>query len=550
MKKTARTIAAILAAVMTMTTAASIAASADSSNIQANYITADKGVDLGVETLLEGIKEFFPGGKTFAPVLRMLTNDLLGKGKELTLADINARINDMFKKVEALNDQLRDSMQNITAIQSFDSFQFKTFNSQIQEIISQIEVIRKLDISEENKYAQIGALINGSSCWAESNNVFVTFNSLTQALNRPSLTKNCDIFTLLYEHYAQSSMFSGEALDKARAAADLIITDYIAGCYALIQCLSAQSKVCNMTPEQKSTIEPEYLARITKTQKLINTKIEQIKDALYGNSAVRTEERIKEFKAVKMDISEIKTIAEYRNYCDGETLVPVMEEYYSVTYDENSVVGRYDAFRNMNRMIFINKGTDKKELRADLTVTNHNAVPVYPTCTDSAGRMGPVYKSTRFFNENIKTKMGLDSESIKAIAAFISGKGITMRQYLKNNGFKADAIPAGANILTGEAYNDAAAAKNFFTGIGGSLVLHTFYKGINIDEIDPAEKEITLYSTGAHVFGYSEWNFVEGGNVVTFNSANPSVIKDIHTQNNGFWFDVYRDAPETTTTRH
>ena len=101
-------------------------------NIQANCITADKGVDLGVETLLEGIKEFFPGGKTFAPVLRMLTNDLLGKGKELTLADINARINDMFKKVKALNDQLRDSMQNITAIQSFDSFQFKTFNSQIQ----------------------------------------------------------------------------------------------------------------------------------------------------------------------------------------------------------------------------------------------------------------------------------------------------------------------------------------------------------------------------------------------------------------------------------
>ena len=46
---------------------------------------------------------------------------------------------DLEAKVEDLNDDLRDSFENITAIQSLDTFQFKTFNSQIQEIISQIE---------------------------------------------------------------------------------------------------------------------------------------------------------------------------------------------------------------------------------------------------------------------------------------------------------------------------------------------------------------------------------------------------------------------------
>ncbi len=167
---------------MVMTTAASFAASADElpSASASNTVTVDQVFDLGVDTLFTGIEEYVPGGKLFLPFLKPIANDLLGKGKEISLDDINAKIDDMFKKLDDLNDSLRDSIENITAIQSFDSFHFKTFNSQIQEIISQIEVIRKLNISEENKYAQIAALVNNSSCWAESNNVFVTFSNLTQ----------------------------------------------------------------------------------------------------------------------------------------------------------------------------------------------------------------------------------------------------------------------------------------------------------------------------------------------------------------------------------
>ena len=155
--KIKRTIASLLAAAMVMTTAASFAASADElpSASASNTVTVDQVIDLGVDTLFTGIEEYVPGGKFLVPFLKPIANDLLGKGKELSLDDINARIDDMFKKLDDLNDSLRDSIENITAIQSFDSFHFKTFNSQIQEIISQIEVIRKLKISEENKYAQI-----------------------------------------------------------------------------------------------------------------------------------------------------------------------------------------------------------------------------------------------------------------------------------------------------------------------------------------------------------------------------------------------------------
>ena len=97
-----------------------------------------------------------------------------------------------------------------------------------------------------------------------------------------------------------------------------------------------------------------------------------------------------------------------------------------------------------------------------------------------------------------------------------------MRQYLKNNGFNVDCIPQNAYILTGKAYNDAQDASNIGTALGGTLMLHTFYKGINIDEVNPNEKEVRLYHTGTHGYGIEEWNFVEDGSIVTFNQNRAS----------------------------
>lgn len=529
-------IAAILAAAMMMTTAASIAASADNTDTTNTTIAAqnerqlEKARDLGIDMIFTGIEEFVPGGKLLTPVLKLFTNELLGKGDELSLDDINARIDDMFSKLDNLNDDLRDSIENITAMQDFDSFHFKTFNSQIHEIISQIEVIRTLDITDENKLARIAALVNNSSCWTESNNVFITFSNLTQALNRASLTKKGDIFTILYQHYAKTSMFSGEAVDKASAAADLIITDYMAGYYALMQCLSAQVKVCNMTAEQKKSIDPYYLAKVTDQQALITKKVNELKQAALGNTEVRTEKYIKGYW-----IDSTKWDDKYFDYVH----IPVYATKEHTEYDANSVIGKYNTFKNTDRMLFINKGTDKVKLSADLTVTNHNTVPVYASCTDGSGRSGPVYKSTRYFNENIAPRMYLNADNVKAIAAFISGKGITMRQYLKNNGFNVDALPANANLLTSEAYHDADNAKHIGTALGGSVQYHTFYKGINIDEVNATEKEIAFYHTGCNYYGIEEWNFIAGGNVVTFNTqanaqTNFQITNTLHTQYNGF----------------
>lgn len=499
--KVKRTATAMLAAAMMMTTAAAITASADElpSASAANTVTVDQAIDLGVDTLFTGIEEFVPGGKFLVPFLKPIANDLLGKGKEISLDDINEKLDDMFAKLDKLNNDLKNSITNITAIQNFDSFHFTTFNSQIHEIVSQIETIRKLNISEENKYAQIAALVNSSSCWADSNNVFVTFSNLTQTLNRASLVKNGDIFTILYDHFAQSCMFSGEAVDKARAAADLIMTDYIAGYYALLQCLSAQSKVCNMTAEQKNRIDPEYLARTTKSQQLITKKVNELKAAVFGNSKVRTEQYIE---------------GGYNPAFNTYVNRPAYSARTIVEYDKNSVAGRYESFKNTKRNLFINHTENGPEINTQLGTVSTKTLP-YHSNNEGGGREYPIKKAVEDFNDRIVPDAALSGEQIKAIAAFINGKGITVRQYLKNNGFNVDALPGNTYAITSEAYHDMITAGNIGKAFGGTATWHAMFKGINIDEVNPVEKEVTYWHTGCHAWGISSWNFGEQHNILT-----------------------------------
>ena len=488
--KIKRTVASLLAAAMLMTTAASVAASADNTQAVNSMSTTqvlqqkkdiNKLEELGIDTLLGALQDFVPGGFTISPMIKMFANSLLGESNELTLDDVNVKLDDLFSKIDKLNDDLRDSMENITALQNFDTFDLKTFNSQIKEILSQIQTIRKLNISDDEKFARIAALINNNSSWAENGNVFVTFSSLTQSLNRASLTKKGDIFTIIYDHFAKSEMFSGAALDKAKPVADLIMTDYFTGYYALIQCLSAQLKVCNMPSENKCKIDQKYLSRVTDDQEIITKKIEEITEAIFGEKALN----------VKKNANDDSS--------DG-------------------IKKKYDDFVNTDRMTLINKGSCTIKLSRSLTVTGHGVVPTIDPCSDDIMRYEPISRSTSYFNNNITPKIGIDTDNIKAIASFINGKGITLRQFLKNSGFNVDNIPQNANILTGGAYNDIASIKHASV-VYGSIMYHTYYKGINIDAVDPTENEITLHNVGCHALGLKSWNFIESGNVVTFNKA-------------------------------
>ena len=480
----ARTLTAAMAAVMMMTTAASVMASAaDTKTAVMNMavsasvksIDTDELTQMGIDTIFTGIEELVPGGKFLVPYIKFFANDLMGKEKELSLDDINQKIDEMFSKLDALEKNLSDSMVNITAIQNFESFNLRTFNSQIHEIIRQIQNYRRMNISEDEKLIRIASLINNSSAWSDANSVFVTFDSLTSALKKPSLVKTgSDIFGLVYDHFAKSSMFSGEAIDKAKPVLELIVTDYIAGYYALMQCLSAQLKVCNMSAEQKAKVRQIYVDRTSDTASLIIEKINDITGSAIGKK-----------KGTK--------------------------------FDDSGIAGRFKAFSERDRMVFINKDKDSVRLYTNLNSMSTSILPFYNT--SSHGRMHPIDMAVENFNKKIKSTMSLNGSQVKAIAEFIKGRGLTLREYLKKNGFNVDGLPKNANLITGEAYEDTTTAGAIAKCAIGTATWHAFFKAFNIDEKNPSEKELVFWNTGCHGFGIKEWNFREDKNVVTFKKA-------------------------------
>jgi hypothetical protein len=236
-----------------------------------------------------------------------------------------------------------------------------------------------------------------------------------------------------------------------------------------------------MPSENKGKIDQKYLSRVTDDQEIITKKIEEITEAIFGEKALN----------VKKNANDDSS--------DG-------------------IKKKYDDFVNTDRMTLINKGSCTIKLSRSLTVTGHGVVPTIDPCSDDVMRYEPISRSTSYFNNNITPKIGIDTDNIKAIASFINGKGITLRQFLKNSGFNVDNIPQNANILTGGAYNDIASIKHASV-VYGSIMYHTYYKGINIDAVDPTENEITLHNVGCHALGLKSWNFIESGNVVTFNKA-------------------------------
>ena len=303
-----------------------------------------------------------------------------------------------------------------------------------------------------------------------------------------------------------------EALDKATEAADLIMTDYIAGYYALLQCLSAQSKVCSMTAEQKSRIDPAYLARITNSQALITKKVNELKDAVFGNSTITAEKYIKNYALYEEDPEDIAS-----PYIE----VPIYAVRYNTTYDETSVIGRYRSFKNTKRNLFINKGTANQEMNTRVGTIGTDSLP-YHSCNEGGGREYPIKKAVEDFKSQISPRAAFSDTQIKAIASFIAGKGITIRQYLKKNGFNTDALPGNTYALTSGAYHDLVTAGSIGKAAGGTATWHAMFKGINIDEVNPTEKEVTYWHTGCHLIGIAgSWNYGEQHNIlVTASSTN------------------------------
>ena len=186
-----------------------------------------------------------------------------------------------------------------------------------------------------------------------------------------------------------------------------------------------------------------------------------------------------------------------------------------VKNDIGSIAGKYNKFKTTDRLIFINNGTANEKLSEDLIVTNHNSIPL-----DLNNKVTALEKSTNYINQNA-CPSNLSGSKIKVIAAAALRQGLTVRQYLKKNGFNVDDLPVNSILITGRAYSDLEIG-HVLTGLCGYAAAHASYKGINIDSMLIYEREVTYHHAGFNIYADEDWNFIESGNIVSFSIDNTS----------------------------
>lgn len=99
--------------------------------------------------------------------------------------------------------------------------------------------INASNLSNADKIAKIASLTGNYNEWrANFEDVVGELNSFCQ---KPSMTKDGNIFELAYHHHTNSVMFSGEALDNAKAVCNHVLQVYAAGCATLMESLAAQA---------------------------------------------------------------------------------------------------------------------------------------------------------------------------------------------------------------------------------------------------------------------------------------------------------------------
>jgi len=112
------------------------------------------------------------------------------------------------------------------------------------------------------------------------------------------------------------------------------------------------------------------------------------------------------------------------------------------------------------------------------------------------------------FNE-IFQKSILSYQNAKAIADYVRGKGITIRQFLENNGFKTANLPKNTYFVTAKAWDDSGSSA---TRLLGYNYQKAYYKGVNIDAKGAGETNVQLLDCGINDWKLEQWNYSIAGN--------------------------------------
>ena len=416
------------------------------------------------ETILKVLSEATPYGKYFAPALGGLLDAFIEKPEERMeqkLTEINDKVDKIFGKIDASEASIKAELTNDLGVQSFYNT-FVKFKSQTEAMNKKIKQIYASNLSNADKVAKIGSLTGRYSEWrANFEDVHGELNNL---IKKPTLTKNGNIFELAYNHYTNSVLFSGEALDKAKPVCDYVNQVYSAGCATIIESLTAQLYYNNLTADTKNTVNKDYASHICTN----NGDIE----------------------------NEIKLIS---------------KDLVNKDNPNNTIKGMYDKVFATSRSIFVNKGHDNTTLNKALKMHDHTNDP------KANGIWGDDRGETAANNFNDKiANNAISFENVKAIADYAKSKGMTIRELLNKNGFDTSNLPKNTNIVTKKAFDDSVSKLSAFVMYNYQKA---YYNGVNIDAKGATEQKIQILDCGINGWKWEKWNYMKGGNACVFQNA-------------------------------
>ena len=546
--KIKRTFTAILAAVMMMSTAATIAASADNTQAVVNMNTSSamaasgnsfavveldddllKVKDITSGTLFKVLEECTEYGKFFTPALSGILDLFIGGQPDPTqekLDQINDKIDKLFDRIDKLQNDLVSTMETDMGIQSFHEV-YTAFKAQTKAMRRKIsEISTDTSLTQLDKIAKIGSLAGAYSEWdIKFENVLGQLNELFE---NPSATANTNIFELTYRHFCGQVMFSGEAIDKAKPLCDALMQTYIAGCATLTECLSAQLYISQLPKEYQDKVDPAYKSHICLNKNDIENEIKSVNEHIAsqnGNIVYFNGKAVKYFNGTGGRILPADTKVEHnvdkynpkRDYyyvkISYNSFVKVTPVYYTdeelAALQTSSALFKnlYDFTFNRSRRIYVNKnpqGTGR-EVNGKVGYEIHGNASYYDGKYHDD--MSKIIQT--WYNDNIKG-MKIKFDDVKTMAKYCSENGITIRSLLNSVGINTSAVPQNANLVTSKAIDGSNGdADRVFREV---YYEKTFYMGINIDQVGATEQKYQLLDCGWNLWkGGEEWNYAPGG---------------------------------------
>ncbi|MBP3268225.1 MAG: hypothetical protein J6M07_07895, partial [Ruminococcus sp.] len=394
--KIKRTFTAALAAIMMMSTAATFAASADNTQAVVNmntntaittagnygsYVKVDRELltvkNVTSKTIFKVLEECTELGKFFTPALSGILDLFIGAKPDPThekLDQINDKIDKLFDRIDKMQNELISTMETDIGVQSFHEA-YTAFKAQTKAMRRKIsEISTDTSLTQLDKIAKIGSLAGAYSEWdIKFENVLGQLNELFM---NPSATANTNIFELTYRHFCGQSMFSGEAIDKAKPLCDALMQTYIAGCTTLTECLSAQLYISQLPKEYQDKVDPAFKSHICLNRNDIIDEIKSISEHIAsqnGNIVYFNGKAVKYFngtggRILPADTKVLHNVDKYNPkrdyyyvYTSANTFIKVTPVYYT---DEELAALRtssalfknlYDFTFNRSRRIYVNK---------------------------------------------------------------------------------------------------------------------------------------------------------------------------------------------------